>query len=116
MECPSCRAEVPDGKRFCRECGAPLPALCPSCGSLNPPSTKFCGDCGAKLGAASTTRPAARPEPTPPPPPSTAERRQLTVMFCDLVGSTRLASRLDPEDLREVIGAYHRCEIGRAHV
>jgi class 3 adenylate cyclase/predicted ATPase len=37
-----------------------------------------------------------------------AERRQLTVMFCDLVGSTALAARLDPEDLREVIGAYHR--------
>jgi len=38
---------------------------------------------------------------------STAERRQLTVMFCDLVGSTALSARLDPEDLREVIGAYH---------
>jgi class 3 adenylate cyclase len=38
-----------------------------------------------------------------------AERRQLTVMFCDLVGSTALAGRNDPEDLREVIGAYHRC-------
>jgi class 3 adenylate cyclase/predicted ATPase len=37
-----------------------------------------------------------------------AERRQLTVMFCDLVGSTELSVRLDPEDLREVIGAYHR--------
>jgi len=40
---------------------------------------------------------------------SRAERRQLTVMFCDLVGSTALSARLDPEDLREVIGAYHRC-------
>ena len=39
---------------------------------------------------------------------SQAERRQLTVMFCDLVGSTELSARLDPEDLREVIGAYHR--------
>jgi len=38
-----------------------------------------------------------------------AERRQLTVMFCDLVGSTALSVRFDPEDLREVIGAYHRC-------
>src|SRR6516162_5546510 len=38
---------------------------------------------------------------------STAERRQLTVMFCDLVGSTALSARLDPEDLRAVIGAYH---------
>src|SRR4029077_20808204 len=37
-----------------------------------------------------------------------AERRQLTVMFCDLVGSTPLSTRLDPEDLRELIGAYHR--------
>ena len=54
--------------------------------------------------------------PLPHPPPlagegrvgAEAERRQLTVMFCDLVGSTALASRLDPEDLREVIGVYHR--------
>jgi class 3 adenylate cyclase len=38
-----------------------------------------------------------------------AERRQLTVMFCDLVGSTALSARLDPEDLRAVISAYHRC-------
>jgi class 3 adenylate cyclase/predicted ATPase len=41
-------------------------------------------------------------------PTGDAERRQLTVMFCDLVGSTPLSSQLDPEDLREVIGAYHR--------
>src|SRR5215469_8621447 len=38
-----------------------------------------------------------------------AERRQVTVMFCDLVGSTRLSARLDPEDLRMILGAYHRC-------
>ena len=38
-----------------------------------------------------------------------AERRQLTVMFCDLVGSTPLSTRFDPEDLREIVGVYHRC-------
>src|SRR6516164_2654285 len=38
-----------------------------------------------------------------------AERRQLTVVFCDLIGSTALSTRLDPEDLREVIGRYHAC-------
>ena len=38
-----------------------------------------------------------------------AERRQLTVMFCDLVGSTALAASMDPEDLREVISAYQKC-------
>jgi class 3 adenylate cyclase len=42
-------------------------------------------------------------------PPSQAERRQLTVMFCDLIGSTPLSTRFDPEDLREIVGAYHRC-------
>jgi class 3 adenylate cyclase len=42
-------------------------------------------------------------------PRSDAERRQLTVMFCDLVGSTALASRLDPEDMREILGMYHEC-------
>ena len=46
---------------------------------------------------------------TEPKPQDTAERRQLTVMFCDLVGSTALSTRIDPEDLREVIGAYQHC-------
>src|SRR2546426_11866400 len=49
--------------------------------------------------------PEAEPFATASPPPD-AERRQLTVLFCDLVDSTRLASQLDPEDLREVIQAY----------
>jgi class 3 adenylate cyclase len=55
--------------------------------------------------------------PLPFPPPlagegrvrAEAERRQLSVMFCDLVGSTPLSTRFDPEDLREIVGAYHRC-------
>jgi class 3 adenylate cyclase len=44
-----------------------------------------------------------------PKPQDTAERRQVTVMFADLVGSTALSASMDPEDLREVIAAYHRC-------
>src|SRR5260370_21906269 len=51
-------------------------------------------------------RPAALPEPKPQ---YAAERRQLTVMFCDLVGSTALSARLHPEDMREIVVAYHRC-------
>ena len=42
-------------------------------------------------------------------PQDTAERRQVTVMFSDLVGSTALSARMDPEDLREVISAYQKC-------
>ena len=62
---------------------------------------------GAGRGAAEDV-PAAIPVNATP----EAERRQLTVMFCDLVGSTELSSRLDPEDLREVIAAYHRSVTG----
>jgi class 3 adenylate cyclase len=66
---------------------------------------KFCGGCGKPVGEITTPAAATTP---PPPRTDSAERRQLTVMFCDLVSSTALASRLDPEDLREVIGVYHR--------
>ena len=61
--------------------------------------------------AASAGRAAAEdvPAASPASAPGEAERRQLTVMFCDLVGSTPLSARLDPEDLRGIIGAYHRC-------
>jgi class 3 adenylate cyclase len=59
----------------------------------------------AALGAAALAAPAASRD---VPAQADAERRQLTVMFCDLVGSTALSARLDPEDLREVIAAYHR--------
>src|SRR5215471_4988617 len=58
------------------------------------------------VGAVPRTAGATSAEPKPH---DVAERRQLTVLFCDLVGSTALASRLDPEDLREIIGMYHGC-------
>ena len=61
--------------------------------AANPDSKRFCGDCGAKLVRSDSAS-------------QTAERRQLTVMFVDLVGSTELSSRLDPEDMRDVIRAY----------
>ena len=66
-------------------------------------------DAIAALGAAISTPAASAPAVTAAAPaPADAERRQLTVMFCDLVGSTALSTRHDPEDLRELIGHYHR--------
>ncbi len=103
MDCLRCGATAPEGKRFCGDCGAPLPWRCAACGGANPNGNRFCGECGVAAGASS-------PPPTiEPSAPQGPERRQLTVMFCDLVGSTALGARLDPEDLREVIAAYHRC-------
>ena len=63
----------------------------------------------AAIAALAARAPIAMAAPSPHPPVrADAERRQLTVMFCDLVGSTALSARLDPEDYREVIAAYHR--------
>ena len=57
-----------------------------------------------------TSREKQAPKPAVPTAPAdTAERRQVTVMFSDLVGSTALSARMDPEDLREVISAYQKC-------
>ncbi len=64
----------------------------------------------AEAGSASAPMAVAVPHaPAPAAPVAAAERRQLTVLFCDLVGSTTLATRLDPEDFRNVIQSYHAC-------
>ena len=105
MECLNCKAEYSNGGKFCMECGAPLP--CRSCGHGNPPKAKYCANCGTKLNGVLTTlagMPVALVAAVPP--ESSAERRQLTVMFCDLVGSTALSTQLEPEDLGHIIGEF----------
>src|SRR5262249_38524898 len=96
--CPRCGHESPDGMNFCTRCAAPLMDRCASCGFANTREAVFCGKCAAPL--------ARTPGSGPDQPVREAERRQLTVMFCDLVSSTELSQRLDPEELREVVGAY----------
>ena len=98
MQCLSCQSEVPAGARFCVECGALMKFVCSSCGSANSVDARFCAQCGTRLPV---------PEPSTRR-PNRGERRQLSVMFCDLIGSTDLSSRLDPEDLGEVIKSYQR--------
>ncbi|MFG3594079.1 AAA family ATPase [Bradyrhizobium sp. RDI18] len=108
MECPSCGSANQDGSRFCGNCGSPLQRRCGACGRENSSGNSYCSNCGAPLtGPAFQGRSSAGGTPAKPTSQG-AERRQLSVMFCDLVGSTALASRLDPEDLREVIGDYHK--------
>ncbi|MCB0196298.1 MAG: AAA family ATPase [Anaerolineae bacterium] len=106
--------------KFCGQCGRPLKRSCSHCGFDNPPNFSFCGQCGTALTASGASEVVSTPtsnmsEAVPPPshPPPTlysqeAERRQLTVMFCDLVGSTSLSEQLDPEDYREVVRAYQQ--------
>jgi class 3 adenylate cyclase len=88
------------------ECGVPLPHTCSACGNVMLATAKFCAQCGAEadqVGELTSLPSSSTPRGAPV---VSAERRQLTVMFVDLVGSTALAAQLDPEDLREVIGKY----------
>ncbi|MBV8140222.1 MAG: AAA family ATPase [Deltaproteobacteria bacterium] len=120
MRCAKCGAENSEGKRFCGDCGAPLENRCAQCGADNPAGKRFCGDCGAPLAASggSGQSPDSLPPPTAelraPTEKSDAitsvdgERRHLTVLFTDLVGSTEIAAHLDAEDWREVAAQYQR--------
>ncbi|NOJ39372.1 AAA family ATPase [Bradyrhizobium sp. WSM 1791] len=101
MHCTTCAAEVPEQSKFCWQCGAAMMRRCPACRAANPAPNKFCVDCGTKLRVDSPVPMARDSRPI--------ERRQLTVMFCDLVGSTALSARLDPEDFTAIIAGYRRC-------
>jgi class 3 adenylate cyclase/predicted ATPase len=115
MQCPSCHTHNPDGGHFCTQCGAALPAKCAQCGVVNAPESRFCGSCGRSLAVAARAAndvTAAMPTPSPPSGSGLAsggERRHLTVLFCDIVGSTSLAKSLDPEELNEITRRYYDC-------
>jgi class 3 adenylate cyclase/DNA-binding winged helix-turn-helix (wHTH) protein/tetratricopeptide (TPR) repeat protein len=117
--CTGCGGDNPASASFCTACGLPLKHGCPHCGVEHPQGATFCGACATPL---TTQPPPLPPVPTahhraqppeqalPGGPGNTGERpperRQLTIMFCDLVESTALSGQLDPEDLREVLRAY----------
>ena len=84
--------------------------LCANCGFLNP-SFKFCGECGTPLDATSRPRELTAPDTTTIEQvlPHGAERRQLTILFCDIVDSTAFAEKLDPEELRNLLEIYRTC-------
>jgi class 3 adenylate cyclase/tetratricopeptide (TPR) repeat protein len=87
-----------------------LAAVCGSCGAANQPGEKFCGGCGARL---PTVAPATdAPTPTPDAAVPAGERRQLTVLFCDLVGSTSLSQQLDAEEWRDLLAQYQQAAAG----
>src|SRR4051812_5154324 len=104
MGCPSCDTRNPDAARFCIGCGAALPVTCAACGQTSPPAARFCMQCGGPLGPGAQAP--AEAMATQPPrsytPPHLAdqiladraafqgERKQITVLFADVVGSTEI--------------------------
>jgi class 3 adenylate cyclase/tetratricopeptide (TPR) repeat protein len=133
MQCPKCHFENPADKKFCGECGAKLELLCTNCQSPNPPQFKFCGDCGHNL---------TQPSPAIPKDLSfdekiaklqkylpsgitekilsqrdriEGEKRQVTVMFCDMKGFTPLSEKLGPETMYAMMDEVYEILIHKVH-
>jgi class 3 adenylate cyclase len=87
--CDTCSESVPPGAAFCPSCGAPREPRCPQCGAPVHATNRFCPACGHKLDVVAAE-----------------ERKLITAVFVDLVGSTALGERLDPEMLRLVLSRY----------
>jgi class 3 adenylate cyclase len=111
MPSSSCGYEIPSRAKFCLECGRLLALCCPGCQAELPATAKFCLEGGTPVarGEASSGMPAPS---SPADGGHPGERRQPTVLFCDLVGSTPLSQQLDPEELRDVIAAYQQAASG----
>ncbi|MGD9076575.1 MAG: adenylate/guanylate cyclase domain-containing protein [Desulfobacteraceae bacterium] len=133
MDCPKCQTANPEGKKFCRECGAKLALACPQCAAEILPGDKFCGECGHKL--------ALRPGPLPKeisfdeklekiqrylPKGLTekilserdkieGERKQVTVMFCDMEGFTALVEKLGSETAYGIMDEVYEVLIHKVH-
>src|SRR5580704_9059311 len=102
MRCSDCGTDNAAGSRFCNQCAAPLGKRCAKCSFDNSHEARFCAQCAEPLDALEPikTQSAAVERPT-------GERRHLTVLFCDLVGSTAIAAQLDPEEWRETLAGFH---------
>ncbi len=111
MRCSRCHAENPAGVKFCGRCAAPLDTICGSCGAVNPRQNRYCGQCAAPLDTARApgfagpaadaplgSGPTIRPDP--------GEIKQVSVLFCDIAGSTALTERLGAEAMRDLVTRF----------
>jgi class 3 adenylate cyclase/tetratricopeptide (TPR) repeat protein len=117
MKCTNCQTINEAGSRFCTNCGAQLPIVCRNCSTVNDPTARFCKNCGNSLQARNDSGfPVVEYNQGPPsghfrgPEPESlgtmgthpghraGERRIMTVLFADVVDSTALAEKMDPED------------------
>jgi class 3 adenylate cyclase/tetratricopeptide (TPR) repeat protein len=111
MRCPRCSAGNSAGMRYCGQCGAALGHACPSCGASNPPEHRFCGQCGAPLATPGPQNSEfADARSTLP-----GEMKQVTVLFCDIVGSVPVTDRLGAEAMRDLVSSFLTTSLDEVH-
>ncbi len=133
MKCPRCQTENPEARKFCSECGAKLLLICSQCGFENLPKDKFCGECGHDLSVPSKPIPkelsfdekltkiqkylpggltekilAQRGK-------IEGERKQVTVLFCDMEGYTSLTEKLGSEEMYSIMDEVYEILIHKVH-
>jgi len=133
MKCPKCGFKNQESAKFCNECGNKLEVACPECGKINPLGSKFCNECGHDLSLPSEPSPrdlsldeklakiqrylpkgltekilAQRGK-------IEGERKQVTVIFCDMEGFTALSERLGPEEAYSVMDQVYEILIHKVH-
>jgi class 3 adenylate cyclase/tetratricopeptide (TPR) repeat protein len=99
--CWSCGAENPVAAKFCVNCGKPQEPACPECGATVVEGAKFCANCGIRLEVTSG------PPVTDAPVLTAESHKVVTVLFADLVGSTSLTEKHDPEEARQVTHKFY---------
>jgi len=133
MKCPKCQFENTEGAKFCNQCGIKLEIICPKCSKTNQPGSKFCNECGHNLALLYQSSPkelsfdeklrkiqkylprgltekilAQRDR-------IEGERRQVTVMFCDMEGFTPLVEELGPEEAYSIMDQVYEILIHKVH-
>ena len=134
MKCPKCQFEIPEGAKFCNECGSKLEVACSACGKINPLSSKFCIECGHKITIISPEQPSkelsfeeklAKIQQYLPKDLTQkilaqrdkieGERKQVTVMFCDMEGFTSLTEKLGSEQMYSMMDEVYEILIYKVH-
>ena len=127
MICPKCQTDLPDGAKFCKECGRNIETACPECGKNIPPESKFCLECGHKLRKSKERSAFDYRQPQSYTPKHLAdkilntrrslegERKRVTVMFTDVAGFTAVSEKLDPEEVHRIMDGCCRILVDEIH-
>ena len=124
MQCPKCNFEISDLAIFCPNCGVQIKVTCPECGANTQAGASFCSQCGFRLTSRLDPDIASQQKNAPLPQISREsiqqqidpyERRIVTILFVDIIGSTKIAEKIDPETLADIMHDAYPCLIEPIH-